>query len=399
MSNPWFAIFIPILLALAATRLFKHKLLWWEVLLPTVVTALFILIAKFSYENSVISDTQYKGAIIVEARYYEYWETWVNKTCTETYACGTYSSGSGKNRRTHTKYCTRTYDCSYCDRNSAYWEVVDSEGRVWTISKKEYDALMKQWKSTPEFVELNRSINYHGSCGKDGDMYRIKWDKDPMTSENTTISESYDNYVQVSKSHFGIREIEQKDISKYHLYDYPSIDGFNQKFILGLDSLNYLNKSLKLGAEKHLGYFNGVYGSKRKIRVYVCLFFTENITAGIKQKDYWLNGNKNEVVITLGVNRNTGEIYWCYPFSWSENKRIVVDLREEIMANPKRLNFTRLFQILEKETKDFKYNDLKKYEYLTIDISPKMLWFIYIFVIVMTVGILYYGIQNEFENV
>ena len=393
----WFALIIPFIGCVVAYLIWKKHFVWWELLLPTAIASLFILITKFSVETYLLSDTEYQGGLIVEARYYEYWETWVKKTCSSRYACGTYTTGTGKTRTTHTRYCTRYYDCSYCDNNNPYWVAYDDQGHSWNISQDEYNRLKEQWKSTPEFVELNRKINYKNGCGKDGDMYRICWDGNILSSESSTWTSTYENHVQVSKSHFDLREITDEDAKKFGLYDYPKISNYKQKNILGLDSVFFLETKYKNGAYKLFEYLNGNYGPKRKLRVYVLLFSNKPYDIGIKQKNYWLGGNKNEIVICIDVDKNTGKLNWVYPFSWGENKRITIDLREDIM-NLKTLNFTSMFHIVDKSTESFKYRDFTQFNYLSVDPPTWEVWFVYIITLGITIGVLYYGYSNEHVN-
>lgn len=387
---------IPIVTSAMAYYVWGKKFVWWEFLLPMFASFIFILITKFAVEKSLLNDTEYRGGLIVEARYYEYWETWVRKTCSEQYACGTYTTGTGNNKTTHTKYCTRYYDCSYCNRNDAYWRVYDDQGHSWSISEKEYLRLMKQWNVTPEFVELNRNIRYRGGCGKDGDMYRIRWNGDILTSETSSWTASYDNHVQVSKSHFDLRDISKKDAKKHGLYEYPDLNRYYQPTVLGLDSMNFLTQSQKNGTRKMFDYFNGNYGPKRKIRLFVLLFNDKPIDIGIKQKNYWVGGNKNELVVCIGLNKNTGKLDWVYPFTWTENKRIAVDVREDVM-NLDTLNFTNLFYILDDATKTFTYRDFNQYNYLSVDPPTWEVWFVYVVTFLISLGLLYYGYINEFE--
>jgi hypothetical protein len=393
----WFAMLLPFIGCAIAYKLWRNKFVWWELTLPTILSFLFILITKFSVESSMLSDTQYKGGMIVEARYYEYWSTWVHKICSEQYACGTYTTGTGNNRTTHTRYCTRYYDCSYCDRNDPYWVVLDDQGHTWRISENEYNRLRIQWKAAPQFVELNRNINYHGTCGQDGNMYSIKWDGGMLTSESSTWESTYENHVQVSKSNFDLRDVSKSEAKKYGLYDYPNVNTYYQTSILGIDSLTFLQPSYKLGAVKMFDYFNGVYGPKRKIRVFVLLFNDKPFDVAIKQKNYWDGGNKNEVVICIDVNKTTGKLNWVYPFTWGENKRISIDLREDIM-NLNTLNFTQMYHIVDSATVNFTYRDFKQFNYLSVDPPTWEVWLVYLMTAIITVGMLYYGYQNEFET-
>ena len=393
----WLAMLIPFIGCILAYKIDKKKFVWWELLSPTIACFVFILITKFTVEKSLLNDTEYRGGLIVEARYYEYWETWVHKICSEQYACGTYTTGTGKNRTRHTKYCTNYYDCSYCDHNQPYWEVYDDQGHSWYITEKEYKCLTSQWNVTPEFVELNRSITYHRGCGQDGDMYRIRWKGDMLTAESSTWKTSYENHVQVSKSNFDLRDISEKEAKKYGLYDYPKVDGYKQSNILGIDSLAFLEQKYKNGAVKMFEYFNGTYGPKRKLRFYILLFFDKPIDVAIKQRSYWDGGNKNEVVLCIDVNRKTGKINWVYPFTWGENKRIGIDLREDV-SNMDTLNFTQLYHIADNSTKDFVYRDFSQFNYLSVEPPTWEVWLVYIMTLGITIGVLIFGYKNEFEN-
>jgi hypothetical protein len=386
----WFALLIPLIGCILAYTTWKYKFVWWELALPTISSFFFILITKFSVETALTSDTQYMGGLITEARYYEYWSTWVHKTC--SYDC---NCEKDKDGHEHCQTCYR--DCSYCDENRAYWMAYDNQGHSWEISEDEYLKLKRQWNATPEKVELNRSIRKHGSCGDDGDMYRIYWDRNILTSESSTWTGSYTNKVQVSKSNFDLKNISNKDAKKLGLYKYPKLDVYSQPNILGLDSITFLSPYQKKLTEIKYKYFNGYYGPIRKIRLYVLLFVDKPVSLVDKQKSYWDGGNKNEMVLCIDVKKNTGEINWVSSFSWTENKRIAVDLREDIW-NTKYLNFDSTYNIIETATKDFTYRDFQQFNYLTVDPPKWEIWFVYLMTLGITIGILIYGYQNEFEN-
>lgn len=388
----WLAMLIPFIGCAIAYKLFPKKFVWWELALPTLICFLFILTTKFTVEKTLLSDTQYRGGIIVEARYYEYWSTWVERTCYRDGPC--ISHDKNGNCTAHQQI---PYDCSYCDENNPYWKIYDDQGHSWNISEEEYNRLVKQWKATPEFVELNRNIDRTTGCGQDGDMYRIRWDGNMLTSESSTWETTYENHVQVAKTNFDLRDVSEKEAKKYGLYAYPKVNNYKQENILGIDSLNYLQPNYKLGAKKMFEYFNGTYGPKRKLRLYTLLFFDKPIDIAIKQRNYWDGGNKNEVVLCIDVNRNTGKINWVYPFSWGENKRIGIDLREDV-ANMDTLNFTKLYHIADKSTETFVYRDFTQFNYLAVDPPTWEVWFVYIFTIMITVGVLIFGHKNEFEN-
>ena len=393
----WFATLIPIIACIVGYLLWPKKLTWFELLIPTTVCFLFIILTKFSVEKALLDDTQYLSGTVMNAQYYEYWSTWISKKCPEQYACGSYTTGSGKNKTRHTKYCTRWVDCSYCDKHSEYWQITDNYNHIWSVTKEEYERLGKQWNSRPVFVDQDRHIVNHFGCGEDGDMYQHNWDSGMLSIEGSTWTESYENHVQISKSSFNIGEVSKEDVKKHGLYEYPTLQNYHQTNILGLDSATFVDTNHKLGAAKLFEYFNSVYGPKRKIKVFVLMFYGKDIETAVKQKNYWVNGNKNEVVICIDVDRATGKINWVYPFSWTENKRIQVDIREDV-SNMKVLDFTKLYHTVDEDTKSFAYRDFHQFDYLSVDPPTWEVWFVYLFTIALTIGILYGCVTNEIEN-
>lgn len=387
----WLAILIPLFACLIALKLWAKEFVWWELLIPTVASFLTILIVKTSVEKAMLHDVQYRGGIIVEAKYFEYWSTWVTKTCSYTTTCC--CNSKGQNCQTQTHY----YDCSYCDQHRAHWEAYDDQGHTYPIEESEYNRLRNQWKASPQFVNLNRRIDHHGDCGVDGNAYSIKWDGGMLDVETSTWETSYDNYVQCSKSNFGLMDVSEGDAKRFKLYEYPEVNGYYQRPILGLDSMTYLPQNLKNGAYKMFEYFNGLNGPKRKIRVFVLLFSGQSMDIAVKQKYYWVNGNKNEVIICIDADRATGQINWVYPFTWSENKRIEVDLREDI-SNMKTLDFTKLYHVVDESTSTFVYRDFSKFDYISVDTPTWEIWLVYLLTLGITIGLLYYGYTNQYEN-
>jgi hypothetical protein len=385
----WLAMLIPLMGCFIAYLGWKKEFVWWELLLPSAACFLLILGIKYVREYSATLDKQYLSGLIVEARYYEAYSTWITETCSEQYQCGTDSKG-------HAEYCTRYYDCSHCDEHDAYWMAYDNQGHSWSISEQKYNDLRIKWKSVPVKIELNRNIDFHGGCGKDGDAYSVTWKGDILTSESSTWSENYKNKVQTAKANFDLLDISHREASKLNLYEYPGIDKYSQETILGLDSLKTISDAIKRGTRIYFNYFNGYYGPIRKIHIFVLMTYGKPIETAVKQKYYWDGGNKNEVVICIDVNKNTGSINWVYPFTWTTNKRIEIDLRNDI-ANIDKINFLQLYRIIEKDTEQFQYRDFKEFDYLQVDPSTFELWLTYILTSLATIGLLYYGFENQFE--
>jgi hypothetical protein len=220
-----FAIIVPVILTIIAFFIFKEKLTRWELILPSVTCFIFILVFNLAVEKGLTADTEYWGYLGNRAEYYEYWETWVSRTCTESYPCGTDSNGN-------TTYCTRTYDCSYCDKNNPKWLLISTSGKSHEISKEKYSELKKRWDSSETFVDLNRKISNNYRCGQDGDMYYIQWNGNIYTSEQITEKKYYENRIKVSKNAFNFKDISDEEKEFYGLYDYPKVTGYTQNALI-----------------------------------------------------------------------------------------------------------------------------------------------------------------------
>lgn len=386
----YFAFLIPLIIVFILYKFYRCKMAMWEYLIPFVAIGIFIVIFKWTVKTVLITDTEYHGSIIVEARYYEYWESYVHRICTRQVPCGTDKDGK-------TQYCTETYDCSYCDQNSAYWKAYDNLGNSYSISENKYKELTKQWSTSPQFVELNRSITKYGFCGKDGDMYSIKWNGKPETSDAAVRAKDYENKIQASHSAFKLPYISKEEAEKKNLYNYPRFNGYKQQVVLGLDSLYTTDKVQYI--EKLYQYFNGVHGPKNRMKLFVCLFYDKPIKIAFDQEAYWDGGNQNELVVCIGLNRQTKQLDWVKAFSWTDHKRILVDCREDIMEM-KTFDPLKILSQLETivENNDLHRSFKTEFSYITVDLPNWALITIYIVALVFSIGIGFWCVLNDFEN-
>jgi hypothetical protein len=381
----WYALIIPILAAVIGWVLFKNKIVWWEILIPVASSALFILISYYTMKSITLEDEEYNSFIVTEARYYEAWETWRKKTCSRTY-----STGSGKNRTTHTVH----YDCSYCDYNSEYYVMVDSDGNEIKISEVKYKSLIKLWKSNPKFVELNLDIDYHGSCGKDGDMYRIFWNREVNTSITTTKTKSFTNILKSNHSAFNYPTIEEDKARTSGLYEYPKVVDYNyQSSVIGIQNFNSNSRSKIV---KTLDYINGAYGRKYKVKVFTLFYKNRDISTAFQQEAYWDGGNQNEIIVCIGLD-NSGNIEWVKPFSWCDNKRVLIDIREDLMEAPVKDEKTFYNAYMKAISTHWHYKSFKDFNYLSFEPTSGQLWFVYIMTMLISVGCVWWAVSNE-EN-
>jgi hypothetical protein len=386
----WFALIIPIISCIVALVWFRDKFAWWEYIIPTFITVMIILLCKLSVKTSLVADKEYWGSIIVEARYYEYWDSWVDRTCSYT---TTSCDSKGENCVTTTHY----YDCSYCDTNNEHWVAIDDVGNEWYISESYYNFLRNKWKSQPQFKELNRYIDKHGDCGTDGDIYYIRWNGDISSSESAVTKYSYVNRIQASHSSFKLPVISDKEAKKLHLYTYPELYSYyKQKVILGLDSI--YNKREVEQIETLFQYFNGYYGARNKVKLFICLFYDKPMSIVYKQKAYWSGGNQNEIVVCIGLNKNK-ELAWVDGFSWTNQKEILIGCRDDIMEL-KTFQAVPIYSIIQKYVGDnIVYRDFEKdFSYLKVELPNWALLLIWILTFLFVSGAWIWCFTNEWEQ-
>lgn len=376
----WYALLIPILVSFLGWVFYKKQVTWWELLLGPLASTLLVVISYYSMKSVALSDVEYNGHLIVAARYYEPYDTWVKKTCSYT-TC----SGSGKSRTCTTHY----YDCSYCDHTEASYSMIDSEGFEISISREKYLQLKQQWKTTPHFIELDRNIKYHDGCGKDGDAYEIHWDGKKSSSETYTSKREFSNILKCNHSAFNYPVIEESVVKKEGLFEYPVIEEYGyQKSVLGLHNIKLT---------KYLDYLNGAYGKKYKVRVYTLFFKNKDISTAFKQEAYWDGGNQNEIVVCIGLN-SKNHITWVKPFSWCDNRLVLVDIKDDLLE-AKILNEEVFYTIYKNAiVKSWKYKSFEDFDYLSFEPTIRQLWFVYIGTFLLSLGFTIWSVLNDEDN-
>jgi hypothetical protein len=272
--------------------------------------------------------------------------------------------------------------------------MIGTDGNEIKISKNKYNSLIKLWKAKPKFVELNRDINYHGSCGEDGDMYRIVWNRDINTSITTTNTKSFTNILKSNHSAFNYPTIEKDKAKTSGLYEYPEIFEYNyQPSVVGIQDFNSKSRTKII---KTLDYINGAYGSKYKVKVFTLFYKNRDINTAFQQEAYWEGGNQNEIVVCIGLD-NLGNIEWVKPFSWCDNKRVLVDIREDLMEAPVKDEKAFYNAYMNAIKSHWHYKSFKDFNYLSFEPTSGQIWFVYVLTILISIGCVWWAVVNE-EN-
>jgi len=354
----------------------KKKIAWWEYLLLFGTSIIVISVSKLIIETSMTSDTEYWNEIAYEVEYEGKYDEYIHKTCTERYACGTDSKGQ-------TKYCTRTYDCSYVEHYSPKWRIKSKNGASIRISQEEYIRIKNKWGNEKKTGTHSRAYTY------DDGIYGSFWLSRRELIECMVTEHSYENRVQAAHTVFDFQDVTEEDKKNYGLYEYPQIyDGYKQNHILGAD-----NKE----AEKNMQILNAELGPKKQVKAFILVFKNKSKQAGIMQEAYWQGGNKNEFVLAVGVDKENN-VTWAHPFTWAEHSIVKVNAREFVLGQ-KKLNLIEISNFLYDDlSKNFVRKHFSEFNYLTVEPSGNSLIGSTIFLVLITVGLVWWFVANEFDD-
>lgn len=380
----WSAFITPFIITLGFWYFCRQKYVWWEIILGIAASTAISLLTAVIIKAVALDDTQYKVQAVTEARYYEYWETWVNKTCTRTVSNG----------KTTT---TVSYDCSYCDRNQPTWYIVTEDSTEHLVYEDTYSRLKEQWKAVPRFVDQNRKIKTRRNCGKDGDMYSIEWDKRLMTTETYTSTSSYKNPLLQNKSAFNYEYIGNKEAEQSGLYRYPKLRcerrWQDQDHLLGKELVTQPDTIIKLATALNSKLFT-TYNSK----VFILLFPEEmHIEKAKEQEVYWKGGNENEIVICIGVTQRL-EVKWVHTFSWSKNQTLDEQINSIILGSHNLNDIEGLYdQIADAIEQNWEKPIFKEdFDYIKFEFKWWQKLIVYILSIAVCVGVSVWNVTNEY---
>lgn len=377
----WLALAIPIPAAAALYWKFHRKLTLWEVGLLVGVPIVLVALSKVIIETSQTGDTEYWGGYVLKAEYFEDWDEKVHcrhpKFRTETY---TDSKG-----HLHTRLVFDGWEHFYdVDYHPEEWCIEHSMGGSIGVSRACFERLAAQFGNRI-FVDLHRSCH-----SNDGDKYVATYRMEPEKIEPVTLEKSYENRVQVSTSVFNFKPVSSEDVKFYGLHDYPKVNGYSQRVVLGNAGPTAAE------GERKLQYWNAMLGKGKQVRIYVLVFPDQPMQAAVEQQNYWKGGNKNELVACVGIDREA-EVKWAYVFSWTEVDSLKVDARD-FLAGQKKLDLMAFADWLGPAIREkWIRKQFADFSYLTVEPPLWAVILVFTLVILSSGGVFAWALLNEFD--
>ena len=367
----WFALSIPFVTCLILYFLFHHKTAWWELLIPFAVSFILIISMKFAVETSQTRDVEYWTGWVTEAQYHEKWtEEW------DTYHPPTYDSDGNMTSAGYWEH--------HVQHHPPYWKMIENNGMGFRINEKYYKHLVSQFQNERE---VNLSHMNQTSIG-DGDMYVTKWNNKRDTMVVCTSTHSYENRIQVSDSIFNFPDVEDTT----GLFNYPEISDRTQvPSILGDGG-----PTLK-SANRNLCISNAELGRKKQVRMWVLVFKNAPLQMAMDQECYWEGGNKNEMVLCVGVD-DAYKVEWAYVFSWSESEKVKIDIRQFAQSQDT-LDLNAIADnMADRVSEGFVRKPFAEFSYLTVVPPMWAVITVYVVTILLNAGIAVFATLNRFDS-
>lgn len=383
----WTLLIIPFIAIVILIFTCKHLIEWWEYFFLFIIPSIAIAIAKFISVDNQVRDIEFWNSYFVRAEYIEPYSTWDDETCSRSVPCGVDSDGDPKT-------CTEYYDCSSCEYHGPNWTVYDNIGKSFNIDQSMFEKLCKEWNNRT-FVELNRIIYKRWNCGVDGDKYVTNFNGQLDKIHYVVTSHNYTNKVQTARSIYKFSKVDSVDKKTYKLFDYPIVKRYEFYYdpILGWNDVI---------AENKLQSYNAILGSSKKIHMLICVFENQPMKAGLLQEQYWKGGNKNEVILCLGISRGTSEgdatkeltVQWARTISWTEVNNFKTNLNNKIQGKKFEINSI-TDTLISDVQKYYKKKSFKDFNYINVEPTTNTIITTFFIVCFLTIGLSIFSIKNS----
>ncbi len=322
---------------------------------PLVVTG----IVHYYQRRRRIMSTEYLGSYVVSMCFEDSWHEIVRYT--EQVPCGKDSNGN-------TIY--REVERIRYDYHPPKWTYETSIGSSYECDEDFFDYAQQLWEvDTHEFSitgsRIRGGVRYGSEIFFQDCLDYYPKEDTPFDNEDIcrcliTLTEEhkYVNKIRNSNSIFKFEDRSESDNSM--LFDYPEYN-FDQNPIMGLDVPSDVVKKYKA--------FNALYGPSHEVRLYVIFYNAEQgITVAEDQRAYWHGGNKNELVVCLGIGDD--KVKWCNAFSWMDEPVLEVAI-ETYFRNNTAIDLMAFLDWLRDNIDKWQRKSFSDFNYLTVRLTPK----------------------------
>lgn len=372
----WFAYLIPILTALTLAVFWVRKMAWWEWAVLMVIPTIIIAIVAHASKAGQVKAVEYYGGYVTDASYDEPWNEWIVEECSST-SC----TGSGKDERCTTTY----YDCSYCNEHGPSWNYNTSIGEG-ADAQTAYNVAVATFRNK-KFVNLRRNSECPNPVN--GNRWIVKFPGNSAHLLPYFKTHQYENRVQAAPTLFSFPRI---DTSKTKVFEYPNDEeGLNHSSVLADKSFPNYGKASDL-----LSWYNAEYGAAFQVHAWLIVFHDRTRQSGLDQEAYWKGGGKNELITTVGLDKDQ-KVKWCYVFSWSPKKEPSIVIRDSIMSMGVFDGVKAVELIGQQGIKKFHRKHFKDFAYVSIEPTNGAVILAFILTMLFCIGWGFFSVKNGID--
>lgn len=394
------AVIVSFLITLGFYLFYKRQYKWWEFFIPTASTLVVAILIKLIFSGIGQNFEEYWGSTITSVYEQEPYNYWHSEMCSREVPCGTDKDGN-------TEYCTEWYDCSHQDDVGPSWSAETNIGESFYIRESQYDSLLVQFGGIRNVYNEHRNyapkdcaVGSRGTkfenkrVGNVSYVWKVDWQGTDETRKASFSKHRYTNKIKASDlTIFNIKIVSDKQADTLGLFEYPEMDRIYFPTIL-TDSGVVVSKEIK----EKFRRLNGKYGPTNEMRLWVLVFEDKPSLIGEYQKNYWVKGNMNELVICISKKDTT--IQWTNVFSWTTNESLPIKIRDYISEMPSisEKGWNDLYKYLNNHLVEFKRRDFSEFDYLKHQNKWWEILIVYLFGIGSSIILNFWCKQNEFKE-
>ena len=367
----WLSLIIPFFTALILLVCFSRRVTWWELLIPLMVSFILIGGMKLGVDTFIASDTEYWTGWATGAQYYEAWTEEWDTTDTET-------DSKGK---------SHTVTHHHVSHHPPSWHILGNNGEDISISSSYYQQLCGMWKNNTKKSLFHMNQTSWG----DGNMWYTNWPNERPTMVVLTTTHTYTNKVKVARSVFHFEKIDEKRAKELGLYDYPPV-----RDVTAVPSILGDGGPMMPAANRELCIRNAEMGHAKQVRIWFLIYHDTDQQAGLDQESYWCGGNKNEVVVCIGVDKDY-KVKWCYPFSWCEDEEMKIAIRQAVTTQDSLDLIKAVGDTSQLVQAQFHRKHFKDFNYLTIEPPLWSIMTTFFLTLAVNIGLSFWIVLNDYN--
>lgn len=199
-----------------------------------------------------------------------------------------------------------------------------------------------------------------------------------------TQKHQYVNKIKNSNSIFRFEKIHEWQAVEWGLIDYPEIDGLDAPAILSRE-FNFSST-----AEHKARVFNAAFAPNAEMRLYILLFNStkHGVDTAERQRAYWCGGNKNELVMCIGVDPDNN-VHWAKAFSWADEPELEVSAAEWLLKQGQ-LNLDAFMGWMLNNYRIWKRKSFADFNYIRVALTTTQLVSLLFVSLALSVGTAYF---------